>query len=95
MDSNKHFYRFGALGSPDTICVINGRQVLKMDNDAEELWAKFYETFGDGPEWNRIDTYGFRLMAVQAVLRGEKTVTKENVQQVIEFLQYEVGIACQ
>jgi hypothetical protein len=27
MDSNKHFYRFGALGSPDIICVINGQYV--------------------------------------------------------------------
>ena len=32
--------------------------VLEMDPEAEEIWAKFYETFGDGPEWNRIDTYG-------------------------------------
>jgi hypothetical protein len=27
VDSNKHFYRFGALGSPDIICVINGQYV--------------------------------------------------------------------
>jgi hypothetical protein len=27
MDSNKHFYRFGALGSPDIICVIKGQFV--------------------------------------------------------------------
>lgn len=27
VDSNKHFYRFGALGSPDIICVINGQFV--------------------------------------------------------------------
>jgi hypothetical protein len=25
IDAQKHFYRFGALGSPDIICVINGR----------------------------------------------------------------------
>jgi hypothetical protein len=49
--------------------VIKTRLVLRVDKDADELWAKFYESFGDGPEWNRIDTYGFRLMAVQAVLR--------------------------
>jgi len=24
-DSNNHFYRFGALGSPDIICVIKGQ----------------------------------------------------------------------
>jgi len=27
MDSSKHFYRFGALGSPDIICVIKGQFV--------------------------------------------------------------------
>lgn len=27
MDSQKHFYRFGAQGSPDIICVINGQYV--------------------------------------------------------------------
>jgi hypothetical protein len=27
VDSQKHFYRFGALGSPDIICVIKGQYV--------------------------------------------------------------------
>ena len=66
--------------------------VVTVEHDADELWAKFYDSFGDGPEWNRIDAYGFRLMAVQAVLRGEKTVNKKNIQQVIDFLQYEVAV---
>lgn len=26
-DANNHFYRFGALGSPDIICVVEGRFV--------------------------------------------------------------------
>jgi hypothetical protein len=72
--------------------VIAVRKVLSMDSEAELIWAKFYETFGDGPEWNRIDTYGCRLLVIQAVLRGEETVTKPNVQQVVEFLQYEVAV---
>jgi hypothetical protein len=67
-------------------------KALKMDPEAEIIWQKFYETFGDGPEWNRIDTYGLRLMVLQAVLRGEEAVTKENVQQVVEVLQYEVAV---
>ena len=25
--SNKHFYRFGAVGSPDIVCVVNGQYV--------------------------------------------------------------------
>jgi hypothetical protein len=65
--------------------VITAPRLLKMDPAAEAIWAMFYENFGDrdGPEWNRIDTYGFRLMTLQAVLRGEDTVTKANVQQVV------------
>jgi hypothetical protein len=27
VDSQKHFYRFGAIGSPDIVCVINGQYV--------------------------------------------------------------------
>jgi hypothetical protein len=27
VDSNKHFYRFGAVGSPDIVCVVNGQYV--------------------------------------------------------------------
>lgn len=72
--------------------VIAAPRVLKMDPEAEAIWQKFYENFGDGPEWNRIDTYGLRLMALQTVLRGEGTVTKENVQQVVDALQYEVAV---
>jgi hypothetical protein len=26
-DANQHFYRFGAVGSPDIVCVINGQYV--------------------------------------------------------------------
>jgi hypothetical protein len=72
--------------------VVAARPVLKMDEEAEVIWAKFYETIGDGPEWNRIDTYGLRLMVLQAVLRREQSITKTNVQGVVEFLQFEVAI---
>jgi Protein of unknown function (DUF3987) len=72
---------------------VRGRHlVVTLAPEAEELWAGFYDSFGSGPEWNRIDTYGLRLMAVQAVLRCEEIVTKENTQQVIDFLQYEVAV---
>jgi hypothetical protein len=27
VDAQKHFYRFGAIGSPDIVCVINGQYV--------------------------------------------------------------------
>ncbi len=67
-------------------------RVLEMDKEADVLWKAFYDAFGDSPEWNRIDTYGFRLMAVQAVLRKETSVSKANVQEIIEFLQYEVAV---
>jgi len=72
--------------------VANNPLVLKMDPDAEQLWSQFYESMGDGPEWSRIDSYGCRLMAAQAVLRGENSITKVNVQQVIDFLYYEVAV---
>lgn len=72
--------------------VITAPVVLKMDSDAEPIWAEFYESFGDGSEWNRIDTYGCRLLGLQAVMRNEASVTKKNVQQVVEFLQYEVAV---
>jgi hypothetical protein len=65
---------------------------LKLAPDAEESWDRFYGSMGVGREWDRIDTYGFRLMTIQAVLKGEQVVSKETVQQVIEFLQYEVAI---
>lgn len=67
-------------------------RVLTMDEDADNIWAQFYSSFGDGPEWNRIDVYGCRLMALQAILRDEQVVTKENVKQIVEFLQYEVAV---
>lgn len=72
--------------------ITSGSSVLGMDKDAEGAWATFYDSFGDGPEWNRIDTLGFRIMAIQAVLRQEKTVTPANVKDVIDFLQYEVAV---
>jgi hypothetical protein len=72
--------------------IIGPVRILTMDADAEEVWAKFYDSFGDGPEWNRIDTYGLRLMVIQAVLRGERTVTRGNVRQIVDFLQYEVAV---
>jgi len=31
-------------------------KVFKMDQEADEAWKMFYDDFGDGPEWNRIDT---------------------------------------
>lgn len=72
--------------------VISSPRALQMNPEADAIWKAFYDTFGDGPEWNRIDTYGFRLMAVQAVLRKESSVTKANVQEIIDFLQYEVAV---
>ena len=64
---------------------------ISTDASAERLWQEFYHGIGTEKEWNRIDTYGFRLMAIQSALRGENSVTKSVVQNVIEFLQYEVA----
>ena len=71
----------------------NGGPVeISLDPDAAKIWDSFYCSFGEGKEWDRIDTYGFRLMAIQAVLEGVRCVTKAIAQQVVEFLQYEVAV---
>lgn len=68
-------------------------KTLTLEPEAERLWGRFYdEAFGDGPEWGRIDTYGARLMTLQTVLEGKSSVTKEIVQQVLDFLNYEVAV---
>jgi hypothetical protein len=68
------------------------RRTMTMSPDAEQLWKTFYmENFRDDVEWNRIDTYGFRFMALQTILRDEAQVTKKNVQEVIDLLLYEVA----
>ena len=66
--------------------------LLRIEPDAEAVWCAFYDSFGDGPEWNRIDTYGFRLMSVLAALNNETSVSKAVVQTAVEILQYEVAV---
>jgi hypothetical protein len=34
VDSQRHFYRFGAVGSPDIMCVIKGRFAVEAIEDA-------------------------------------------------------------
>ena len=60
--------------------------------DAKELWTAFYAQRGDSSEWDRIDTYGLRLMALQTLLEGEDVVSRATVERVIEFLKYEVMV---
>jgi hypothetical protein len=71
----------------------NGTPVeYPLDDDAAAAWDAFYNTFGDGKEWDRVDTYGFRLMVIQAVLKSQRTITKETVDQVVDLLRYEVAV---
>jgi hypothetical protein len=61
--------------------------------EAFEVWTRYYyENFGDSEEWNRIDTYAFRLMALQTLLEGDEQVSKATVQNVVELLNYEVAV---
>jgi hypothetical protein len=60
--------------------------------EAQDKWKGFYESFGDGDEWNRLDTYGLRLMSLQTLLEGEDEVTTAVVEKVIEVLNYEVAV---
>jgi hypothetical protein len=73
---------------------VSEQRVFNLSPEAEQLWESFYvENFisSHDVEWNRIDAYAERFMALQTVLRNEHEVTKENVQEVIELMQYEVA----
>jgi len=70
----------------------NQPRTITLTPDAEHLWTEFYTSvIGPEPEWNRIDTYGLRFMAMQTILREEEQVTVDNVRDAIELLQYEVA----
>jgi hypothetical protein len=45
VDSQKHFYRFGALGSPDIICVIKGQYVGIEVKAAKGKQSEHQKTF--------------------------------------------------
>lgn len=64
----------------------------RLSKEAERLWSEFYAQRGDSPEWDRIDTYGLRLMALQTLLERDEAVTAETVERVISFLSYEVVV---
>ena len=64
----------------------------QLSTGAEETWGRFYASIGESDEWNRIDTYGMRLMALQTLLEGEDRVTEAIVQRVIDFLHYQVAV---
>lgn len=63
-----------------------------LESEAEKRWAGYYENFGDGEEWNRIDTYGFRLMVIQAALTGASSISVQIVEDVIKLLDFEVTV---
>jgi hypothetical protein len=65
------------------------RVEFDLEPEAAQLWEGFYSEFGDGDEWNRIDTYAFRLMALQAVVIEEKSITKEIMEDVIKLSRYQ------
>jgi hypothetical protein len=53
VDSQKHFYRFGAVGSPDIVCVVNGQYVgievkapKGRQSDHQKEFQKQLETAG-------------------------------------------------
>ena len=58
VDSNKHFYRFGVVGSPDIVCVVNGQYVgieVKAPKGRESENQKEFqvqlEAAGGGTYW--------------------------------------------
>jgi len=47
VDSQKHFYRFGAVGSPDIVCVIAGQYVgieVKRPGRKQSEYQKEFQT---------------------------------------------------
>jgi hypothetical protein len=69
----------------------NNSVKFEIDADAEQIWEDFYATFGDGDEWNRIDVYAFRLMTLQAVVTGAKSITKEIMEDIIKLSKYQTA----
>lgn len=69
------------------------RQPVKfhIDDDARRLFEDFYAISGDGDEWNRIDTYAFRFMTLQAVVTGAQSITKEIMEDVIKISNYQTA----
>jgi hypothetical protein len=71
----------------------NGTSVeYPLDAEAEAVWDRFYDSFGEGKEWDRIDTYGFRLMVILTVLKGNQTITEAVANHVVELLKYQVEV---
>jgi hypothetical protein len=65
---------------------------LSIERPARTLWHQFYASTGQGEEWNRITTYGLRLMTIQSVLKGETSVSEETVREVIDLCYYEAAV---
>jgi hypothetical protein len=72
--------------------VKNKPRTFRLSPDAKQAWEEFYRSFGTEDEWNRIDTYGLRLMTLQTVLENQDEVTVVIVRRVIDFLQWEVAV---
>jgi len=63
---------------------------FEMLPDALSCWEDFYGRFEDGEEWNRIDCYAFRFMALQAALTSQDAITPEIMQDAISLSLHQV-----
>lgn len=64
------------------------------DPDARSEWKNFYirEIDPNDQVYNRIDTFGDRLMMILALAQGRLDIDIATVQATIEFLRYEVAV---
>ena len=69
---------------------------LHMENDAEELWNKWYleyrTTKTDSDTATRLDTYGDRLMMILCVSEGKTTIDADLVKRVISLLEWQKNV---
>jgi hypothetical protein len=65
---------------------------LDWAEGAKQNWVRFYRSCGEGSEWNRLDTYGLRLISLQCALKSESEISKATVDEVVCILKYEADM---
>jgi len=65
---------------------------LDIEPDAKELWEYWYTNLPPSEHAKRLDTIGFRLMALLALTTDKKSVDFDTVMLVMDILDYELAI---
>jgi len=70
-------------------------KTFDIDPDAHVLWGEWYLNLADSVHAKRLDTIGFRLMAILALTTDKQTIDLATVENVIRILNYELTIRTQ